>query len=82
LGFATRVCENPLQAALETARQIAGNSPAAMRAAKRLLNELPSRDAAAALLAESREQDELIRHPHHAEAVSANLQQRAPDFKD
>jgi enoyl-CoA hydratase/carnithine racemase len=82
LGIATRVCENPVQAALATARQIAASSPTAVRAAKRLFNELPYRDAAAALLAESQEQEDIMRHPHHAQAVAANLQQRAPDFKD
>jgi enoyl-CoA hydratase/carnithine racemase len=82
VGFATRACEDPVRVALDTARQIAGNSPTAVRAAKRLFNESHTRDAPAALLAESREQEELMRHPHHTEAVAANLQRRAPVFED
>lgn len=31
-GFATRVCDDPLAAALETAEQIAGKNPEAVRA--------------------------------------------------
>jgi enoyl-CoA hydratase/carnithine racemase len=82
VGVASRVCEDPARLALDTARQIAGNSPAAVRAAKRLFNELPARDAAAALQAESREQEALMKHPDHAEAVTANLQRREPVFTD
>ncbi|MFI5003125.1 MAG: crotonase/enoyl-CoA hydratase family protein, partial [Reyranellales bacterium] len=37
-GFVTRVVADPLKAALETAREIAGKSPDAIRAAKRLMN--------------------------------------------
>src|SRR6202171_6416806 len=50
-GPATRICEDPRGAALEMAREIAGNSPDAIRAAKRLLNNL-SVDCSPALLAE------------------------------
>jgi enoyl-CoA hydratase/carnithine racemase len=81
-GFATRVCESPIEAALATAREIALRSPFAVRTAKQLYNALPGRDAAAALLAESLEQERVMAHPHHAEAVAANLEQRAPKFDD
>ncbi|MET0659337.1 MAG: crotonase/enoyl-CoA hydratase family protein [Steroidobacteraceae bacterium] len=82
LGLATRVCAHPLDEALKTAREIATKSPDAMRAAKRLLNALPNRSVAAALLAESEEQDRLIAGPNHAEAVASNLAQRAPQYSD
>src|ERR671930_69384 len=39
-GLATRVCDEPRAAALEVAREIAGKSPDAIRAAKRMLNKL------------------------------------------
>ena len=58
-GLATRVCDDPRAAALEVAREIAGKSPDAIRAAKRLLNNL-SVDPGPALLAESVEQQKLI----------------------
>ena len=51
-GFVTRVVDDPRAAALETAREIAGKSPDAMRAAKRLLNVAVATDAASGLMAE------------------------------
>ncbi len=82
LGFATRVCDDPLAAALATAREIAGRSPHAIRAGKRLLEVADSGDAAAVLLAESVEQAKLLGSPNQAEAVRANLEKRAPAFTD
>ncbi len=52
-GLATRICDDPRATALEVAREIAGKSPDAIRAAKRLLNNL-SVDPGPALLAEIR----------------------------
>src|SRR4030088_591899 len=49
-GLATRICDDPRAAAFEVAREIAGKSPEAIRAAKRLLNNL-SVDPGPALLA-------------------------------
>ncbi len=80
-GLATRLAVDPRQAALDTAREIAGKSPDAIRAAKRLLNKL-SVDPAPALLAESVEQMKLMGAPNQTEAVRANLEQRAPRFAD
>jgi enoyl-CoA hydratase/carnithine racemase len=81
-GLATRVCDDPLDEAQRVAEEIARKSPSAIRAAKRLCNDLNKHDVAAALLAESAEQDVLLAHPHHAEAVGANFQQRKPVFED
>lgn len=80
-GLATRVCDDPRAAALEAAREIAGKSPDAIRAIKRLLNKL-SVDPAPALLAESIEQKALIGSPNQVEAVKANLDKRAPKFAE
>ena len=80
-GLATRICDDPRAAALEVAREIAGKSPDAIRAAKRMLNNL-SGDPGAALLAESVEQQKLIGSPNQTEAVRANLEKRAPRFAD
>jgi len=80
-GLATRICDDPRAAALEVARDIAGKSPDAIRAAKRMLNNL-SVDPAPALLAESVEQQKLIGSANQTEAVRANLERRAPRFAD
>ena len=80
-GLATRVCDDPLKAALEVAHEIAGKSPDAIRAAKRMLNKL-SVDPAPALLAESVEQMKLMGEPNQTEAVKANIEKRAPRFAD
>ena len=80
-GLATRICDDPRVAALEVAREIAGKSPDAIRAAKRMLNNL-SIDPGPALLAESVEQQKLIGSPNQTEAVRANLEKRAAKFAD
>lgn len=80
-GLATRVCDDPRAAALGLAREIAEKSPHAIRAAKRLLNNLAV-DPGPALLAESVEQQQLIGSPNQTEAVRANLEKRSPRFAD
>src|SRR5215475_12862765 len=80
-GLATRVCDDPRAAALELAREIAGKSPDAIRAAKRMLNKL-SVDPGPALLAESVEQQRLLGSSNQLEAVRANIEKRAPRFAD
>src|SRR6201997_5551065 len=80
-GLATRISDDPLATAFEVAREIAGKSPDAIRAAKRLLNKL-SVDPGPALLAESVEQQKLIGGPNQTEAVRSNIDKRAPRFAD
>ena len=80
-GLATRICDDPRADAFEVAREIAGKSPDANRAAKRLLNKL-SVDPGPALLAESVEQQKLLGSPNQTEAVRANIDKRAPRFAD
>jgi len=79
-GFATRVCDDPLETALQVARDIAAKSPSAIRAAKRLLKASVDQDAAALLMAESVEQRALMGSDHQKEAVRANMEKRAPVF--
>jgi enoyl-CoA hydratase/carnithine racemase len=81
-GFATRVCDDPLAAALETAEQIAGKTPEAIRACKRLINNQRQSDVAAGLLMESLEQTALIGTANQMEAVMANFEKRYPRFSD
>jgi enoyl-CoA hydratase/carnithine racemase len=80
-GLATRICDDPRAAAFELAREIAGKSPDAIRAAKRMLNKL-SVDPGPALLAESVEQMQLMGSANQLEAVRANIAKRAPRFVD
>jgi enoyl-CoA hydratase/carnithine racemase len=80
-GLATRITDDPRAAALEAAREIAGKSPDAIRAAKRMLNTL-SVDPGPALLAESVEQQKLLGSANQIEAVRANIDKRAPRFAD
>ncbi|SDZ47083.1 Enoyl-CoA hydratase/carnithine racemase [Variovorax sp. YR266] len=80
IGFATRVAADPLAEALQMAHEIAGKSPDAIRAGKRLLNASASHSAAEMLLAESVEQKALIGSPNQVEAVKANIERRAPRF--
>jgi enoyl-CoA hydratase/carnithine racemase len=80
-GLATRICDDPRASAFELAREIAGKSPEAIRACKRMLNNLTV-DPGPALLAESVEQMKLMGSPNQLEAVSANIDKRAPRFAD
>ncbi|MCC8939870.1 crotonase/enoyl-CoA hydratase family protein [Bradyrhizobium sp. Arg68] len=77
-GFATKVVDDPREAALATARAIADRSPDAIRAAKRLLNLAAGCDVATGLAAETAEQAQLLGTPNHVEAVRANLERRPP----
>jgi enoyl-CoA hydratase/carnithine racemase len=80
-GLATRICDDPRAAAIEMAREISAKNPNAVRAAKRMLNNL-SVDPGPALLAESIEQQKLLGSPNQTEAVRANMEKRAPRFAD
>lgn len=82
LGLATRVEASPREAAFATAREIAAKNPHAVRAAKRLFERTDDAFAARLLLAESEEQAALIGSPNQREAAMANLEKRAPQFRD
>ncbi len=82
LGLATRVDPDPRQAALELARSIAGRSPDAIRAAKRLLDLAGRVDLETGFAAEQQEIGTLIGRPNQAEAVAAEFGQRPPRFTD
>jgi enoyl-CoA hydratase/carnithine racemase len=81
-GCVTRLDPDPHAAAMTLAHEIAAKSPDAVRAAKRLYNAAHEQDAGAILHAESREQKALIGTPNQMEAVVANLEKRAPAFRD
>ncbi len=82
LGLATRVSENPRKDALELAREIAGRSPDAVRAAKRLLDESSQLGVEQALRLEEELQKGVLGGPNQIEAVKANAEKREPRFQD
>lgn len=79
-GLLTELADDPLSAARDMAATIAGKSPSAIRAAKRLITISETEDAKTVLYHESREQVDLIGKPHQMEVIAANLQKRAPKF--
>ena len=81
IGLATRLAQDPLAEALQMAGEIAGKSPEAIRAVKRLLSAAAQMDAAALLIRESAEQKALIGSPNQVEAVRSNLEKRAPNYR-
>lgn len=81
-GLATRVCADPRTEGLAYGREVAGKNPAAIRAAKRLLNLASQADQRAVLLKESEEQVALIGSANQVEAVNANFEKRTPIFSD
>jgi len=82
LGLATRVCDDPRAEALAVARRIAGHSPDAIRAAKRLYNAAPYHGLAEGLALEAFEQSRLLGASNQREAVAAALEKRTPNFTD
>lgn len=76
IGLVTELSEDPLAAALELAQGMAGRSPSAIRAAKRLLAQAGRVDDATMLMAESVEQAALIGQPDQMAAIAANLAKR------
>ncbi|MCU0685946.1 MAG: crotonase/enoyl-CoA hydratase family protein [Polyangiaceae bacterium] len=82
LGLATRVSADPLDEAWRLARSIAEQSPHAIRAAKRLCDEAPGLDVAAAFRLETDLQLSLLGSPNQVEAVQAAMTKRAASFRD
>jgi enoyl-CoA hydratase/carnithine racemase len=82
LGLVTRVAEDPHAAALALAQEIAGKSPDAVRAGKKLFEDSWHADAKTGLALEASLQTGLIGQPNQVEAVMANFEKRAPEFRD
>ncbi len=82
MGFVSHVAADPHAAAMSLAQTIANKNPHAIREAKALYNANWDRTAAEILLAESAAQDGLLRTPNQIEQVMAEMQKRAPVFKD
>lgn len=82
IGLVTRIAADPHADALALARTIAGHSPQAVRAAKRLCNEAPQLGVAASFRLETDLQLGLLATPNQIEAVQAALGKRPPVFRD
>ncbi|SET59241.1 crotonase/enoyl-CoA hydratase family protein [Oceanicella actignis] len=79
-GLVTEIADDPLARARQLAATVAAQSPAAIRAAKRLLNLVEEDREAEILMAESRIQMEIIGGPEQLECVRAGLEGRPPRF--
>jgi enoyl-CoA hydratase/carnithine racemase len=82
LHLGTELSENPLEDAMALARTIAGRSPDAIRAAKRLLNASGLVPLAEGLANEFNASAQLMGTKNQIEAVLAKLQNRPPQFVD
>lgn len=80
-GLVTELADDPLAAAMALAKEIAGKSPSAIRAAKRLIAVAESAPVSEVLKAESAEQAALIGGADQMEVIAASFQKRAPEFK-
>jgi enoyl-CoA hydratase/carnithine racemase len=80
-GMVTELADDPLAAAMELATVIAGKSPSAIKAAKRLISIAETADAVSVLHAESQEQADLIGKPHQMEVIAAEMGKRPAVFK-
>ncbi|MEO0322746.1 MAG: crotonase/enoyl-CoA hydratase family protein [Myxococcota bacterium] len=82
LGLVTRVVDDALAAARDTARVIAGHSPSAVRHGKQLFDAAPGLSAEASFALEAKLQKELLGSQNQMEAMMARLQKRPPRFAD
>ena len=82
LGLVTKLSDTPVDDAMAMAREIAGRSPDAVRGAKKLINRISNAGAAAHFAAEREIIFKLIGSPNQVEAITANFENRAPQFRD
>ena len=82
LGLATKLSDTPYDDAMAIAREIAGRSPDAVRAAKQLMNGLYNQGAADQFAAERAGIGSLIGRHNQKEAVMSWFEKRPPAFVD
>ena len=82
IGLVTHVDENPLERAFALAKEIAAKSPDAVRAGKKLLERSWHADEQFGLELEETLQRQLIGTPNQVEAITANFENRTPNFSD
>jgi enoyl-CoA hydratase/carnithine racemase len=82
LGLCTRLAGDPLAAALELADEIAGKSPDAIRAGKRLFHRARQLSRAEGFAHERHEMQQLLGSPNQLEQVAAFFEKRPANFAD
>lgn len=82
LGLCTRLADDPHAEAMALATEIAGKSPHAIRAAKRLFNTAPKDSLADGFANERREIGALIGSANQVEQIKAFFEKRDPAFID
>ena len=82
IGLVTHVDERPIQRAFALAKEIASKSPDAVRAGKKLLEQTWHADERFGLELEETLQRQLIGTSNQIEAITANFENRAPNFSD
>lgn len=82
LKLVTHVCEEPYEEAMALAKEIASKNPDAVRAAKKLLNEVWHGNSARGFMMESELIMTIMGTPNQLEAISSNFTGQAPAFKD
>ncbi len=82
LGLVTRIADDPLAAARELAADIAERSPDAVRAAKRLYDEMWTAPAADSLALEAELQLGLLGSPNQLAAVTSGFTRQPAEFID
>ena len=82
VGLVTKLSDAPVDDAIAMAREIAGRSPDAVRGAKKLINRISNAGAAEHFAAEREIIFKLIGSPNQVEAITANFENRAPQFRD
>ena len=82
LGLVTRVADDPRAEALALAREIAGKSPDAIRAGKKLLEDSWHADPAHGLALEASLQGGLIGSSNQLEAVKSVFEKRDAQYTD
>ena len=81
-GLLTDLTDQPLERASQVAAEIAGKSPDAIRAIKRLVNSTWRGDTATSLAMEAELQMAVMAGPNQKEAAMANFEKRPPAFRD
>jgi enoyl-CoA hydratase/carnithine racemase len=81
-GFVTRIADDARAEAVAIARDIAGKSPHAIRAAKRLFNGACTAEPETGLIAEANEQEALVGSANQIEAIHANFEKREGNFAE
>ncbi|MGC1496578.1 MAG: crotonase/enoyl-CoA hydratase family protein [Sulfitobacter sp.] len=79
-GLVSEVADDPLTVATALATTIAGKSPSAIKAAKRLISYAQTASENDVLDAESRAQSDLLGKPHQMEVIAAEFGKRPAKF--